>query len=246
MITDHMLSFTIQMLMLKGMKIFHLIWLVSLFQPYLSSYQHWFFAIVNLQERYCYCCKQHILSMFLDAFQGHYKDGTNETYDWRFLAGLYLTLRIAFVYHVHKHKLLVSNAICPQMQYYFIVTVIVAFVRPYKRLIHNLTETLLLVLIVYMVWNFPAFQRTPYSQEDRIKITVLQLIPHSFLALVIAFKIVKFLFQKLKVRYKGMPIVDKLLYCLGKAWSILSGLISSDEELSSLTVDFPIHKPMEP
>ena len=67
---------------------------------------------------YCYCCKPHILSMFLDTFQGHYKDGTNGTYDWRFLAGLYLTLRIAFVYHVNKHKLLHRNSIPPQMLYY--------------------------------------------------------------------------------------------------------------------------------
>ena len=36
-----------------------------------------------------------------------------------------------------------------------------------------------------------------------------------------------------------MPIVDKLLSYLGKAWGVLSGLISNDEELSSLTADLP-------
>ena len=188
----------------------------------------------------CYCCKQHILSMFLDAFQGHYKDGTNGTYDWRFLAGLYLLLRVVFVYSAYRHELLPKNASPHQMEYYFVVTVIIAFVRPYKRLIHNLTETLLLVLVMYVLRNASAFQRISYSQDDRIKIAVLQLIPHSFLALVIMFKVAKLLLQKLKVRCKGMPVVDKLTFsCLEKTRSRLSGLISNDEELSSLTADLP-------
>ena len=85
------------------------------------------------------------------AFQGHYKDGTNGTYNSRFLAGLYLILRIIIVCIVHKHKLLARNASPDQMHYYFIVTVVVAFVRPYKRFIHNLSETLILLMIVLMI-----------------------------------------------------------------------------------------------
>ena len=80
--------------------------------------------------RWC-CGMQHVISTFMDAFQGHYKDGTNGTYDLRFLAGLYLILRIIIVCIVHKHKLLARNASPGRMHYCFIVTVIVAFVRPY-------------------------------------------------------------------------------------------------------------------
>ena len=46
------------------------------------------------------------------------------------------------------------------MHYWFIVTVIVAFVRPYKKFVHNLTETLILVLITYAMWSAPLFQST--------------------------------------------------------------------------------------
>ena len=119
------------------------------------------------------------------------------------------------------------------MQYYFTVTVIVAFVRPYKRLIHNLTETLLLVLIMYVMWNASAFQRIAYSQGDRIKIAVLQLIPRSFLAMVITFKIVKLVLKKLKLKYKGRTVSDKLtLSSLNKIWS---RMINNDNYLSTQT-----------
>ena len=105
----------------------------------------------------------------------------------------------------------------------FVITVMVAFVRPYKSLIHNLTETLLLVLIMYVMLNASSFQGISYSREDRISTAVLQLIPHSFVALVIVFKVVKLLLlQTLKVKYKGIPIMDKLTLSYFKAWSWLS------------------------
>ena len=69
---------------------------------------------------------------------------------------------------------------------------------------------------------------------------MLQFTSHSFLAVVITFKVVKRLLKKLKVRHKGMAIVDKLTFsCLEKMCSRLSGLISHEEELSSLTADLP-------
>ena len=179
------------------------------------------------------CDIQHVISTFMDAFQGHYKDGTNGTYDLRFLAGLYLILRIVIVYAAHKHKSLARNASPTQIYYYFIITVIVAFVHPYKRFIHNLTETALLVLVMFVVWNASAFERISYSKEDRLKVAVIQLIPHFFLVMVIAFKVIKRLLQKLKLQYKTRPFVDKMRpYSLNKIWS---RLFINDEELSSPT-----------
>ena len=185
----------------------------------------------------CCICKQHILSMLMDTFQGHYKDGTNGTYDWRFMAGLYFLLRIGMLYYHHKYKILTGNGSLGQMQYCFIVTVIVAFVRPYKKFVHNLTETLLLILITYVMWRAPLFQTNAYPQKDEINISIalLQLIPHSFLAIVITLKIVKLLLRKLiqKSKCKGHPIMDRLIPSfLNK---ILSRLIGNDDELSSLT-----------
>ena len=58
--------------------------------------------------RWC-CGMQHVIIIFMDAFQGYYKDGTNGTYNLRFLAGLYLILRIIIV-------LLISTSCWLEMQ----------------------------------------------------------------------------------------------------------------------------------
>ena len=44
------------------------------------------------------CCgfrRWHTLHTFVEAFQGHYKDGTNGTRDFRIVSALYLVFRIA-------------------------------------------------------------------------------------------------------------------------------------------------------
>ena len=50
---------------------------------------------------------------------------------------------------------------------------------------------------------------------------------------------VKLLLQTLKVRHKGMLVMDKLTFSCFKAWNWLSGWVSNDEELSLLTADLP-------
>ena len=42
----------------------------------------------------CYRRRWHALDAFVDAFQGHYRDGTNGTPDCRYFSGLYLIFRI--------------------------------------------------------------------------------------------------------------------------------------------------------
>ena len=189
---------------------------------------------------FCCCCgKQHILSMFMDTFQGHYKDGTNGTYDWRFLAGLYPLLRIVVIYTVHMHKLLPQNACPPQMLYCFIVTVIVSFIWPYKRLSHNLIETLLLILITFMMWRAPAFQTIAYSQKYRLWIALLLLVPHSVLAVVILFKVAKLLLHHLKRTYNCRYAEKLSLTWLDAFWSRLNRMMRNDEELSFEATELP-------
>ena len=189
---------------------------------------------------FCCCCgKQHVLSMFMDTFQGHYKDGTNGTYDWRFLAGLYPLLRVFIIYTVHNHKLLPRNACPPQMLYCFIVTVIVSFIRPYKRLSHNLIETLLLILITFMMWSAPAFQTIAYSQKYRMRIALLQVVPHSILAVVILFKVAKLLLHHLKLTYNCRYAEKLSLTWLDAFWSRLNRMMRNDEDLSFEATELP-------
>ena len=186
------------------------------------------------------CCKQHILSMFMDAFQGHYKDGTTGTYDWRFLAGLYPLLRITVIYTIHEHELLPTSGGLIQVLYCFTVTVLVAFIRPYKRFSHNLIDTFLLILITFTVWSGPTFGKISYSPKHRIKIALLQLLPHLILSVMIFFKVIKLLLQKLKVTHN---CTEKLRFSktfLESAWSWLIKASRGDEKLvSSVATDLP-------
>ena len=151
-----------------------------------------------------FCCqRQDIVSMFFDVYQGHYKDGTEGTYDLRFLSGLYPLFSIVFIWNVCKHSI-ESHPVCrDQLFYCFVVTVVTAFARPYKRFNHNLTETLLLILTTIMVWRCHDFVISDYLHSSRIKLALLQLIPHSLLALMIIFKVSRLLLQR----------IEQLRYC---------------------------------
>ena len=79
------------------------------------------------------CCstRWHALDAFVDAFQGHYKDGTNGTPDWRYFSGLYLIFRI----------LAIATDALPDMEYrlvyrvtcYSSASLFFGILQPYKE-----------------------------------------------------------------------------------------------------------------
>ena len=84
-------------------------------------------------QRLIGCCntRWHALDAFVDAFQGYYKNGTNETPDWRYFSGLYLIFRILAI---GTHEMpdttyhLVYRVIC-----YSSVSLLFGLLRPYKE-----------------------------------------------------------------------------------------------------------------
>ena len=94
---------------------------------------------VCLNRTGCSCQSLHI---FMDTFQGHYKNG-NGTRDLRFFSGLNLLLRVV-VY--------ASTVLNYQIESYAYTTVIicvlaisVALAQPYKKYIHNVIESCFLI-----------------------------------------------------------------------------------------------------
>ena len=83
------------------------------------------------------CCKDiRCLKSFVDAFQGHYKDGTNGTRDYRAMASLQFIIRAVLVYNHWKddtyilpitthHRYNVVALICLSVSYFAI--------QPYKK-----------------------------------------------------------------------------------------------------------------
>uniref|UniRef100_A0A1X7SGQ3 TRP C-terminal domain-containing protein n=1 Tax=Amphimedon queenslandica TaxID=400682 RepID=A0A1X7SGQ3_AMPQE len=97
--------------------------------------------------------KQLVISLG-DVFTGPYKNGTENTYDYRFMAGLYLLARIIilsqFVYGYYSiFSIPISQACCS-----FLLAVLVIFFRPFQRNIHSFTEFLILLVVMALGCSF--------------------------------------------------------------------------------------------
>ena len=91
-------------------------------------------------------CKVNSLALrtLVETFQGCYKDGTNGTRDYRYFAGLYFILRIIFVllnYASAVTFINVSAGLC------CFTALLFAFLKPYKKKIYNIVDTLIFSLM---------------------------------------------------------------------------------------------------
>ena len=93
---------------------------------------------------YCRLRRWQALHVFVEKFQGCYKDGVDGTKDFRTLAGLYLVVRIALITTNFSSLALgwFSRAIITIATSLFIATA-----RPYKRNYMNILESLMLALL---------------------------------------------------------------------------------------------------
>ena len=87
------------------------------------------------------------LHMFVEKFQGDYKDGTQGTYDYRFLSGMYLVFRIVLVIPLQSSNDLSSGLyIIRTLVLFFSIALFFALVRPYKEKYMNILESLLFTI----------------------------------------------------------------------------------------------------
>ena len=86
------------------------------------------------------------MQLFLDTFQGCFKDGTNGTRDFRYFAGLYFVLRtVLFTSYAYSglwfQQYIVQQLVCT------IGILLFAIVRPYKKNFYNNLDALLLGIL---------------------------------------------------------------------------------------------------
>ena len=100
-------------------------------------------------------CKVNSLSLrtFVETFQGCYKDGTNETRDYRYFAGLYFVLRIVDVLLSFAS---IQVYLGGSVLLYQFTAVLFAFVRPYKKLVNNIIDCIIfsVVAVIYLLVLF--------------------------------------------------------------------------------------------
>ena len=98
------------------------------------------------------CCKVrwHALRIFIDAFQGYYKDGTNGTRDCRYFAGVYLLMRLllAILFAITLSVVYYSLAILVLIS----VTMLIAIFQPYKAEFSTYNAVDSVFILVLAMW----------------------------------------------------------------------------------------------
>ena len=124
----------------------------------------------NLLERLR--LNRHGLQAFMDKFQGHFKNGTGGTSDWRAFSAVYFFARGLFG---------VAFAVGLWLSVYIplAVLVIIALAMPYKRRLFNALECL--VFIYYTALLYPigihSYYSTPLNNSTLVTIYILYTLP---------------------------------------------------------------------
>ena len=154
------------------------------------------------------CCgfrSWHALHMFVESFQGQYKDGTNGTRDFRMVSASFLILRILILFLFINHHRTISRTSELQGVLIICATCIHAITRPYKLNFMNNIDIVILVLLEILIFVISS-SGTPLSTYIILVTTLLLLIPHMILIFYICHKLANKIgiTQCLKRRYKNL------------------------------------------
>ena len=168
------------------------------------------------------CCgfrRWHALLTFMEAFQGHYKDGTNGTWDFRMVSALYLIFRCLNVLSffdshsnsIHAFTWLRSSILFVSTSLFF------AIIRPYKVNYFNAIDSFLLVILgfLHLICQFVLYlPNQKNSHIVRVGGLLIVGFPHAALMLYILYIILK----KTKVLHCLKKKYQRLLsmFCLNK------------------------------
>jgi len=163
----------------------------------------------KLFQRWVICCKfrkWYALHMFVESFQGQYKDGTNGTHDFRMVSALFLILRILIlVIFLDRHY--PPSSAFGQCVLLASVSCFYGIARPYKLNVMNHVDILMLFLleILSLVTSSPA--TTKFIDVNIIEVTTLVLgIPHMVLLFYVCYVLLKKagITRYLNVKYKTL------------------------------------------
>ena len=143
------------------------------------------------------CCSfrsQHALHMFVESFQGQYKDGANGTRDFRMVSALFLILRIlimASFLQNHYSPQASSELACVL---FMTASCFYAITKPYRSTIRNNTANFTLVLLALMSFAFllTSYHPLPRTFKQVLLPSILVLcVPHTVLILYICHRLAK-------------------------------------------------------
>ena len=126
------------------------------------------------------------LRIFVEIFQGCYKDGRNGTRDCRYFAGFYFILRIFAL--IFSSTGLINESVL----FYWFIALLFAVVQPYKEYVYNVIDAVMFGLmgtIYYLiVWSMEYSQSHGHSSTPLlVLIEVLYWLPLLYLVLFIVY-----------------------------------------------------------
>ena len=154
-----------------------------------------------------------VLHIFMDAFQGCYKDGTNGSRDCRWFAGLYLFIRI----------LLIVLLVATFTHFFFpmagcaalVMLLLTAMFQPYRDNIHNRINIFVLIVIIFIVFSVMAryvavSEAVPFKHFADFMIALSFSIPGIYIVVVVLFKLFAHRMWVRKLYHKLCRICIKL------------------------------------
>ena len=159
----------------------------------------------RLFRRFISCCgfrRWHALHMFVESFQGQYKDGTNGTHDFRMASASFLILRILILALFLNHNRLPSHTSELQGVLFVCASSFHAITRPYKLNFMNNVDIVILFLLEILT-----FASAPYFLAYLfLGSTLLLSVPHMVLIFYLCYKLAKKtgISQSLKRKYKTL------------------------------------------
>lgn len=171
------------------------------------------------------------IHIFVDIFHGCYKDGTNGTFDFRFVSSFYIILRVVLVFgFLGCNSSSLSNcSLVVTFVFMFILLLFFALVRPYKDICLNISDSLLLAGVVVICFLLSITSRSStFNQIILVIILLIILIPQVILY--------SYFF------YKMIRLLINTSYCLGFVMSIRNALKCSTraQPTSDGTVEFEL------
>ena len=135
---------------------------------------------------------QHALSAFIDTFQGHYKDGTNATRDYRAASGIHLLaiFLIILVCIGRNRRPLFLDYVQPGL---VAVSLFYTLTRPCKQSYANITQSLLYALTAFVTFIISSVKSHHHDIIVLLFFLVLLclLIPHILLGSYVIYKAIR-------------------------------------------------------
>ena len=133
----------------------------------------------------CFRLDRISLLIFLDMFQGHFKDGTDGSRDYRALSGIYIILQVCIAMVFASTSSKIGG---PELDDYYLPTalfltaILFSFTHPYKKKWNNYLTVINFILILIIVSGFTlipwGIDPGPEYKRNILILNIILIVPH--------------------------------------------------------------------